>query len=350
MGLAMKNQQYGKFIDINKPFHAVITIKPIDPDLAQELHREEISDHYIESEIDALIRMHESLATPDIEMIGDYQYNLSRAFQSIGYQLSKGWEITGKQIITKPEPMKNKHFEEAVKAFHDSIEAISKEFPIPERPTSNLAGKCAIQISNEREFKLLMEHYHEKGWKSEDDSNLTECIPAYGYPVHFEYSNYPKHGDLSFDYDKIIPFADFAKEVGITVPVLVMKSEDGVDLYEGDKVFEATNYSKDGWKLVEPSGSADGSWTQSGNGRQRWVVNTDSKAFSTKEAAEAWIKEQNRPKEILLLQDQPAKVKVTQDGYISSSPTPNDKTMLTNHHFSGEELEAIYNAYKSLQP
>ncbi len=43
-------------------------------------------------------------------------------------------------------------------------------------PASILSGKCAIQVTNQREFKLLMEHYESKGWKNFSDLSAAYCL------------------------------------------------------------------------------------------------------------------------------------------------------------------------------
>lgn len=67
----------------------------------------------------------------------------------------------------------------------------------------------------------------------------------------------------------------------------------------------------------------------------------NNKAFSTKEAAEAWILESNKIKEIVLFEDQPVKVIVTKNGFMSQC---NEIT----HGFDSKELEEIYKSFKKL--
>lgn len=164
-----------------------------------------------------------------------------------------------------------------------------------------LSGKVAIETNSEREFKLLMEHYQAKGWKSKlgnfpTDTNVWFFISdskdldnIFSYENEFKRLSHNQDGfkptELNY---KIIPFSDFAAEVGIKVPVFVMTSEDGAPLYEGDEYHCA--YSINGWRykgkfnagpIITPIG----------------YPNTH-KAFSTYDAAESWIQEQNKPKSI----------------------------------------------------
>lgn len=230
---------------------------------------------------------------------------------------------------------------------------------IPSEPEekSILDGKVAIQVNNEREFKLLMEHYDKKGWSSLPGKGPLEVI----FSLAFKYEEYlvSYHNEFccpsyrvckEYDYDKssifnpenykIIPFADFAAEVGIEVPKFILTSEDGVDLYEGDLFYSAELTNK-GWVLD--------CWV---NGRpyelsvdSLSVTNPDKyKAFSTKESAEAWIKENNKPKEILLNFNGGWSV-ITKDKIRVHLDAENGKC----YFMKASEIVPIYEAYKSLQ-
>jgi hypothetical protein len=375
--------RYGKctFKSDGLGFSFIITLLPTPPDsdLQQELHKEGIEAVYAEQEVEA------------------YAYDLSDAFQSIGYQLSKGWEITGKQIIIKPEPMNKENVKvkinsqaeaSALKTILDKLgEGTDKYFfgmytddmhlivdsqtkdwilvnpnhssldsktdislkellaLLSSKPASILNGKCAIQVNNEREFKLLMENYESKGWKWEGGEIPTEWMHVDRFPVNVDYadgftrtSNIAYHSTTGYIIIPFADFADFANEVGITVPVFVMKSEDGVDLYDGDDFYYAYRDEAEQWRYQQPS---------------RKILPQEASAkhlkmFSTKEAAEMWIAEQNKPKEILV------------DGYGSYGTTVTAKEIRVNcgdsvlHDanltFSPAEFEAIYTAFKSLQP
>jgi len=84
-------------------------------------------------------------------------------------------------------------------------------------------------------------------------------------------------------------------------PLLV--SVDGVELFEGDKLFEVSfNMSKSNPYLVNAN-SGVGYWTLDVNNNARWMLPEShqyhSKAFSTKQAALEWIESQ-KPKQIIL--------------------------------------------------
>jgi hypothetical protein len=203
---------------------------------------------------------------------------------------------------------------DGVHCFYSSIDARTNEnnpeWAIPVKP-SILDGKVAIQVNNEREFKLLMEHYDSKGWKSlaGESPLMTGYISA---PFSWKYEDNFGHGSPDFRKSegcKVLDFADFAHEVGIKVPVKIMVSEDGVDLYAGDDYYRVDHQS--------------GRWILFGDcmgisNRHKCVSNSKTiKAFSTREAAKRWVEEQNKPKwiDVKLFEGSIATVNI--EGYTS---------------------------------
>lgn len=154
---------------------------------------------------------------------------------------------------------------------------------------SILLGKVAIRVENERELDSVNKH-NNTTWQPQHN---------YGFPAYL-YLCYGR----GFDTDrevvtrngfKIIPFADFAAEVGIKLPVKIMTSEDGFDLYEGDGCYTAIK--TDGiWFLDRHYGEREdfNRFEVADNGM--FASTDEERQFSTKQAAEAWIKEQNKPK------------------------------------------------------
>lgn len=214
-------------------------------------------------------------------------------------------------------------------------------------PASILTGKFAIAVNNEREFKLLMEHYESKRWVG------TGGAPAVLIYSILNNSKFPKRisyhdsfdsyldGDSDFEREQYqaVTFADFAAELGIKVPVFVMKSEDGVDLYEGDRYAHAYRHKGDDrWSL----GVSQLKFTKD---RQAVCNPKEVKAFSTKEAAEKWIAEQNKPKEIVIDYDSETKAVVSKSKVVFELNGSGVHFTLTNNHLSD-----VYAAYKSLQP
>lgn len=187
------------------------------------------------------------------------------------------------------------------------------EFTETIKPKSILEGKVAIDVEgNERYFKLLMNHYESKRWVSADgdkpnDVKLELGSPYFRYENHFGYSlNYAVDNGY-----KIIPFSDFAKEVGIKIPEFVMKSEDGVDLYEGDGMYCA-EFSHNRWVYDDFCGFPYSIAIDS-----LVVTNpTVNKAFSTKEAAEKWIKEKDEPDYVEVVNDRGESICIKKDGTI----------------------------------
>lgn len=162
--------------------------------------------------------------------------------------------------------------------------------------TSILSGRCAVQVNNEREFKLLMQHMNSKGWVWNDKSSpLSEFSTWTEFPFRVWYEDNFAYGEaVEDDYRKLIPFADFAAEIGIEIPKFIIKSEDNVDLYEGDEYHEASfSTMVNEWQYIKGKNhflSSD---------HRVAVEPVHNKAFSTKEAAEKWIRE-NNPKDIII--------------------------------------------------
>jgi len=91
----------------------------------------------------------------------------------------------------------------------------------------------------------------------------------------------------SSDLYTVIPFSDFAKEHNIKLPLI--KSEDGVDLYEGDEFTLVIFYS--------------GKWFRHGRFKHTTYVEPSDfleiKKFKDDKAALDWIEEQ-KPKDIII--------------------------------------------------
>lgn len=183
--------------------------------------------------------------------------------------------------------------EELEVAFKLFSEAVKNEF----KPDL-LSGKVAVRC-NPREAQIVADYLKLKG-VGHFDGEISVYLEENGHELMPENLQWDFTPNVNPRYT-IIPFSDFAAEVGIKVPVFVMTSEEGVPLYEGDKLFEVNKmWNSEKWYLV----NAD-------NGKGYWIVRPKSekwklgekdgyisKAFSTKEAAEAWILEANKPKEL----------------------------------------------------
>lgn len=204
-------------------------------------------------------------------------------------------------------------------------------------PVSILSGKCAIQVNNEREFKLLMEHYESKGWNPLSKCPIEELIRlntpkpflTWGYENEF-CALRTLHEQEGY---KIIPFSDFAAEVGIKVPVFVLRSEDGVDLYEGDEITLV-------WEKVKGSGKYGSS-----NSTIESKCEYTSMVFSSREAAEEWIKDQNKPKEITLFKDGSNNPYAVLTKNVVDFTKPGDNHI---YRFTSDELKQIWEAHQSL--
>lgn len=127
----------------------------------------------------------------------------------------------------------------------------------------------------------------------------------------------------------------------------VMKSEDGVDLFEGDDFYSAfmSTYRKV-WTLGKRNVSGDCHVFNLNAKESAVVVQPEKyKAFSTKQAAEKWIEEQNKAKE-LTVQLGMEKAIISIDNGISFYRSYQGASFFG---IAEDELEQIYHAYKSLQ-
>lgn len=189
-----------------------------------------------------------------------------------------------------------------------------------------------------------MEHYDAKGFKPFNkncDSKL--FLATYNITskngiliTHVAYGDGYGHSQAGY-YDvhgyKIIAFADFAAEVGIKVPVFVMTSEDGVPLYKGDTAHHVRR------KFYANGVEYNGTFTITGNGVSGYV-------FSSYEAAEMWIREQNRPKEIRIEGD--GGYAIVRKDRLDIQTTGKYGTP-TGLFIEGEDLKRAFEAYQSLQ-
>jgi hypothetical protein len=169
--------------------------------------------------------------------------------------------------------------------------------------------KIAVRVSNEREFKFLMQHYESLGWKSYGGEPVKDFPYAYDYiAFHDRFFHNTKLNFETAGYE-IIDFDFFCAQKGLTPPKFMIKSQDGVDLHCGDSCYIA-RLIEDKWSLDWHSiGGHYNTFVVTDNG---YFVDSDSKKiFHSKQNANKWIKEQNRPKEIevkFFCKDQHAKV------------------------------------------
>lgn len=196
--------------------------------------------------------------------------------------------------------------------------------------TEEKPKKIAVAITTEREYKLAQQHFKEKGFGF-SDSMYSAWGKGIIYALYQKRTNWGLNKpDIQYT---IVSFPDFAKEVGIRIPLLV--SEDGFDLYEGDEYYNV-------WQ-----NALNTKWNLGANVKLEFAdacikEPARFKAFHSKQSALKWIDEQNKPKEILLFQN--------------SKPTMITKYGFSTEHyqkysvdFTLEELEQIYNAIKSLK-
>lgn len=285
----------------NEGGFVTITIKPIpvDADLEQELHREGIDCKEHESEIDARIR-EAGLAGAEAGRTWKKMFDYPDESPFISMyckplsteELLEVADAAGK-LGAKPnqEPMKKYQLlEKAMQDYPAGTKARFKSVPLADHISN---GVFTIADLNGDGSTYILTGNH-------------SCVYANG------------------EWAEIVPDK-----------VFVLRSEDGVDLYVGDAFAFAYLDEAEKWKVTVAS---------------RTILSDDSiathlKFFSTKEAAEAWIKEHNKPA-VIRLKLEGGEAIVTKDKI---------RVHLDSHSGRGycmeaTEIEPIYAAYKSLQP
>lgn len=165
--------------------------------------------------------------------------------------------------------------------------------------------KIAVKVENEKEFKALMKYYDSLGYSDwDEDKPLSIEYPLYYnedivsfedrfvFPSNGVCKAYIKNVGTKYDPNtyQIIPFADFAKEHNIKLPLIT--SEDGVDLYEGDEYHSIWIDGNKLWHYDDKYNNFKDS------NPTIFLIEWDRyKAFSTKQAALSWI-EAHKPKSI----------------------------------------------------
>jgi len=180
-----------------------------------------------------------------------------------------------------------------------------------------------------------------------------ECQPFNAYYNQF---GHRKDGGLWFSQGytgEEISIVDFVAYLE-NIKKFIILSEDGVRLYSGDEVWGVKYLGGlKQWRLDLYHGecfvfSDDSGTCEEDNDFPAISTPSTYKIFSTREAAEAWIEKENKPTEIVIGEntDIPIRVfknKATIEVNKSRLPLVQEVTI------SAKEIEAIYEAYKSLQ-
>lgn len=159
----------------------------------------------------------------------------------------------------------------------------------------NEPKKIAVKVENQKEFKALMKYCDSLGYRgmSEISYVFDERWMCIEYVDGFTKFN-PAHYINREDY-QIIPFAEFAEEKGIKLPLIT--TLDGRELFESDEYWSANNLYGT-WVLSNDSKSDKGPYKLCRNSSD--ITNPDDhKPFSTKEAALSWIEAQKPKREFL---------------------------------------------------
>jgi len=101
---------------------------------------------------------------------------------------------------------------------------------IIEEPKSILDGTVAVSFSNQKQLEAICKYN-----KIEPSCSFKTISKNYSYQSYMPLRPYWDHCDKKY-YEKLdfncISFEEFAKEAGIEVPKFIIRSEDGVDMYE----------------------------------------------------------------------------------------------------------------------
>jgi len=261
-----------------------------------------------------------------------YSHSQTDLIYSVGNSVADD-EYTGWICYIDDKKRKEITFKELIAMIAtDSVSAKNAHTEIP----GLLDGKCQIEINNSREFILTNEHFKAKGFSYEKISS------GWHFPMYMCYQKSMHFSTTSVCDYKIVLFADFAKKVGIKVPVFVAKSEDNVDLFE-DSPVQTVRLRGKLWEMASSYTTV-----KSGEG---WNTNPDCngdnrKLFSTREAAEKWIEEKNKPSHINL--SFPNSTVTVGKDIIQVDFKPVG-TLGIRLNITGEQFDKIQAAKKSLQ-
>lgn len=157
-------------------------------------------------------------------------------------------------------------------------------------PQSILEGKVAVKVSNQREQDAFLSHF-----KIPKLCNLSTCSGYGARDIYFQNQEWG-HCDRAYyerlDY-KILTFEVFAKENGIEVPKFIIRSEDGVDLYDKDiAIWVISSVSSEfKWKFAYSLALCEN--------HKNIIENKDTyRIFASEEKAREWVAEQNKPKQL----------------------------------------------------
>jgi len=193
--------------------------------------------------------------------------------------------------------------------------------------------KIAVRVENEREYDALMKYYDSLGFSNSFCFSRypEKRVKEYGFLlITFEkefiypHENYGKIESLNPNNYQIIPFADFAKDKGINVPLYL--SIDGVDVFENDLVWIPQTKTEGGY-YKEPLQF---------NARNTWGPNQN--LFAKKQAALDWIEDQKPKETVLDLGGLTATVKKTETVIFN----------IATNSLSHEDIKSIYKAMNEL--
>lgn len=241
---------------------------------------------------------------------------------SLVYAVSRGWIVCWNGDSNE----KGITFKELLKLIVNDVEEVKPGL---------LDRDVQVIINNEREYDLIQSYRKKLGFGISLNSSS-----SWRYPMHALVNDTMHYSVPLIAGKEIITFEAFAIEAGIKLPVFVMMSEDGVDLFQLDPVF-----------IVSLQRLTNGTW----NSPLQKVMTTGVvkslkenpdfiKPFYSKKAAEEWVEKKNKPKSTVLFNNTPFPVEVFADHVVF-------KIMGVNQvRISTEELKQVVIASDSLQP
>lgn len=142
--------------------------------------------------------------------------------------------------------------------------------------------KIAVKVENQKEFKALIKYYDSLGYTPFSENTIAMHRTGESVEFNDKYRSTRDYLNEAGGY-KIVTFSNFAAEHNIKL--LVLTSEDGVDLYEGDEFTLAFEYN--GRRFIYGKYKV----TEYSEPKTDIII----KKFSTKQAALDWIEAQ-KPK------------------------------------------------------
>jgi len=202
--------------------------------------------------------------------------------------------------------------------------------------------KVAVKVSTRQQAMAICKY---KGWEYPKTAFIGKCDCVIYLDNEFHYNKledeqkYPSNGYTIIDFDF------WAAQNGIETTMLIMVSEDGIEMFVGSKYCMLRKGMKDYYLLEHMDHSTGSNIFEFPSGYKHTLPFTEPeniKVFSTLEAANSFI-DKMKPKDITL-DSSDIIIKVFKKGFTAEA-----KSDTRRFAFDYDDLEKIYEAYKSLQ-